>query len=125
MGDPAGAVGFEFGLSRDVRLRELHAMLSHVRRWAARHSTRVRRCLAVQRDDQIAVFVVPRSGRYDFDLSDLLTGLDLELAEQFRACPCDVLQMPYRSSGDAVRSAGTQLSVLVYDEVMAGADASD
>jgi hypothetical protein len=107
----------KLGISRDVWLRELHGLLSHVRRWAGNHADRVKVCLAMQRDDQIAIFVVPQAGRYDFDLGDLLTDLDLELAEKFQACRCDVLQMPDKALDDIEDFTGNSLAILVYGHV--------
>jgi len=45
-----------------------------------------------------------------------LTDLDLELAEKFQACPCDVLQMPDKSWDELQDSTGNWLSVLIYGD---------
>lgn len=82
----------KLGLSRDVWLQELQAMMTHVAKWAEKQP--VRTCYAAQRDMRIAVFVVPESGKFDFDLVEGINSLDLELSEKFQACPCDVLQAP-------------------------------
>jgi hypothetical protein len=104
----------QLGLSRDVWLRELYGLLSHVQQWAETLADRVKACLAMERDDQIAIFVVPIAGRYDFELSELLTALDLELAEKFRTCPCDVLQMPDKPLDEIEELSGKGLAILIY-----------
>jgi hypothetical protein len=106
----------KLGLSREVWLRELHGLLSHVHEWATRHADRVKACIATQRDDQIAIFVVPAVDHYDFELSDLLTLLDVELAEKFRACPCDVMQSPAGALDDMEHLAPNYLAVFIYGQ---------
>lgn len=104
----------KLGISVDVWLRELHALLSHVSRWSEQHAAQVKACMAMQRDDQIAIFVIPTAAQYDFELSDLLTELDLELAEKFQACRCDVLQMPTKPFEELEDLSGNKSAVLIY-----------
>ncbi len=106
----------KLGISRDLWLRELHSLLTHVRRWAEQHAQRIRRCLATQRDAQIAILVEPDSNHFDFTLSDLLTELDLELAEKFQACACDVLQVPHRPLEELHELAGKGEMILIYGD---------
>jgi len=83
----------QLGIGRDVWFRELQALFGHVNAWATANAKFVRACFAAPRDDQIAIYVIPQAGRFDFKLSDLMTVLDFELSEKFQACPCDVLQV--------------------------------
>jgi hypothetical protein len=103
-------------ISRDVWLRELHHLLTHVHEWAQQHAARIKACMAAQRDDQIAIYVVPSAGVYDFDLSDEITRLDLELAEKFQACQCDVLQVPESTRNELYDSTGKRLVIHIYGE---------
>ncbi len=86
------------GISRDVWLHELRALIDHVRRWAEQHKDEISGCYAAARDNQIAILVSAVPGRYDFALAKALTDLDFELSEKFKVCPCDVLQIPKGSS---------------------------
>ncbi len=106
----------KLGISRDVWLRELHGLLSHVRAWAQKHSRLVKRAYATHRDAQVAIYVVPQAGRFDFDLSEKVTELDLEVAEKFQACPCDVLQMPDKPLAELEQLTGNHLAILIYGD---------
>lgn len=108
----------KLGISHDVWLRELHQLLTYVRHWAEARADRVRSCFAAQRDSEMAIYVVPRSNRFDFDLSDELTQLDLELAEKFQACPCDVLQIPDEARDRLEDLAGHRLAVHIYGDTI-------
>lgn len=87
----------KLGNSRDVWLEELNSMLLYVREWARRNESLLEACYAAPREGQIVIFVVPRADHFDFDLSEKLTDLDLEVAEKFQACPCDLLQIPAKT----------------------------
>ncbi len=102
----------ELGISRDVWRDELRALLDHVRTWAEQHRDRVHDCLAAPRDSQIAILVRPCSDTYDFDLAEALNQLDLELAEKFRVCACDVLQVPK----NATKFHDSKSGLLIYGE---------
>lgn len=106
----------KLGTSRDVMLREWYGLLSHVKKWAEQHASLLKQCLAMQRDDQIGIFVVPAKNQYDFELSDLLTELDLELAKQFQICRCDVFQMPEKPLDDLEHLTGSGQAILIYAE---------
>jgi hypothetical protein len=84
----------KLGLGRETLLRELDSLVHYLRKWAKANSAMISDCFATPREEQIGIYVIPKTAKYDFDLSDKLTKLDLELSEKFRTVPCDVLQVP-------------------------------
>ncbi len=98
-------------ISRDLFLRELHIVLSYVREWMSQRSS-VKACYAAYRDDQVAIYVIPSIGRYDFELSKQLTELDIELAQKHQVVPCDVMQAPDLELEDL---SDPRLIYLVYE----------
>jgi hypothetical protein len=103
----------KLGMSHELYLRELHGTLSHVRKWAEKHSDSVQLCFAMPRNAQIAIYVVPTGGKYDFSLSTELTALDIELAEKFQSCRCDVLQVPDKRE-QIDNLTGQNMAILIY-----------
>ena len=106
----------KLGLSRDVWLRELHSMFSRVQRFCDEHQRLVRFCFAYKRDDQIGIYFVPREGKYDFDLSERMTELDIELAEKHQACLCDVFQIPESSAAQRIVEL-RQEAVIIHGDI--------
>ncbi len=101
------------GISREVWLHELHALIGYVRAWVDQNKNRIEACYAAPRDNQFAILVSPASDRYDFDLAKQLTALDVKLSEKFKACACDVLQIPKGSS----KFPDSQGALVIYDAV--------
>lgn len=106
----------KLGLGRDVVLRELGSLCLHIKKWAETNSSSITRCFASPRDNQVGIYVVPRSGRFDFGLSDRLTELDLELATKFQMVPCDVLQVPERDTDTMEFLRQSSLMISIYGD---------
>lgn len=106
----------KLGLSRDVWLRELHAMLSRVQQFCLDQDKLVKFCFAAKRDEQIGIYFVSHEGRYDIDLEPRLTELDIELGQKFQACMCDVFQIPEPSAAERIFQLGP-LAIIIHGDI--------
>lgn len=77
--------------------KEIMAILQHLRKWMYSHATVVDKCYFGFRSGRQVIFVVPKSAKFDFDLSDELTQLDLDLAAKFNLSRCEIMQVPGNS----------------------------
>jgi len=82
------------GISVDLWLHELRGMLESVVAWSDEHRARVLACYAAPRATQTALFFIPRSGHFDFDLADELVELNTRLLREFNVGAIEVLQVP-------------------------------
>ncbi len=69
-------------------------MQEAVREWGAARSAQVQACYVSPRSTRIALFFVPRAGRYDFDLADALTDLNSDLVRRFNVGMIEIQQVP-------------------------------
>lgn len=81
------------GASAVVIVDEIREFVNEVGEWVVAEGTRIAECYIAPREGQLVVFVVPKSHKYDFDLSDALTDLDLRITQKYRI-PCEVMQIP-------------------------------
>jgi hypothetical protein len=82
-------------IKAEKTVTERISLLSHVKKWLEQ-SNKARKGIASYNGDQVVIHVVPIEQKYDFQLGDELTKLDLDLAEMFPLCNCEVLQVPDR-----------------------------
>jgi len=73
-------------------------ILTCVRQWIDRNTDQVASCYSAFQDHQLMFFFVPKVGRYDFDLSDKLADLDIDLVTRFEEFHCETLQIPAATS---------------------------
>ena len=83
------------GISIELWLSELHAMLDAVRHWAAQRAGHVRSCSCSPRGGRMTLFFVPTSGRFDFDLADELAALNGRLVKEFNIGMVEIHQVPW------------------------------
>ena len=74
--------------------RELLDIFQLLRKWCVSQKARVKACYFVFRTSGQVIFVVPVSSTCDFDLTDKLTSLDIEIASTFSLLRCDIMQIP-------------------------------
>jgi len=80
-------------------------LLDHLGTWFAAHGDKVARGILTRRDANLLFLVCASSAEYDSDLEDLLTDLDIAIAEddEFSKIQMSVLSIP--SSEDAAIAA--------------------
>lgn len=83
----------QVGLGWNAIGDEIRALIEHVHQWFNKHSG-IAKCHVRPVDGRLVVYVVPKKGRFDLELSDQLTDLDLEISQRFQNVFCDVLQSP-------------------------------
>lgn len=105
----------KLGISVETWRRELFELLMTVEKWLKNHESEVLICYAAERDNQIGIYFVPTLGRYDFELSNLLTKLDIELAEKHQKCQCDLFQQPESDAKERLIALGSE-AVLLHGE---------
>ncbi len=84
----------QLGISMEVWIEELVAMLDVVRAWTTKRAARVRACYCAPRGAKVILFFVPVSDHVDFDLADELTDLNTELVNTFNVGMIEVRQVP-------------------------------
>lgn len=82
------------GMSVEVLIGEVQELFKHVAALLSKQEHRVRDCYAMPRQGELTFFVVPKSDNYDFELADVLSDIDIEIAEKFQQVPCSVQQIP-------------------------------
>lgn len=83
------------GISVEVWVEEVTAMLGHVRAWAEAQNGRVRAAYCVPRGTRVVLFFVPASDAFDFDLADALAAINVELMKRFNVGTIEVRQVPW------------------------------
>jgi hypothetical protein len=89
-------------------------LMPALRGWCDSHSERVRDCYVVPGTACINVFVVTAGARYDFDLSDAVADLEMELFE--KKWPADVLQIPDAGAESLQTFFDPERAIQVYGE---------
>src|SRR5487761_1237910 len=81
------------GLAFERFLRQFtNEFLPAIHQWCQEHHDRVEACYVPFPNDHVRVFVVRRSNRYDFTLSDDLSDLEMDLFE--KQWPSEIIQVP-------------------------------
>ncbi len=83
------------GISLDLWLQELHAMLGDVQRWAADRGAQIRTCYCAPRGGRVALFFAPASSTVDFTLADELAELSVNLLQRYNVGSTEVQQVPW------------------------------
>lgn len=73
---------------------EFKAFLSHIHGWCTAHGKEVESGYVDIGDGGLRVNICMKSDDFDFDFDDLITELDIELAQQFPKCIAEVTQIP-------------------------------
>jgi hypothetical protein len=91
-------------------------ILAHLCEWCKAHKDLVRACYVPMPFGApcIKVFIVGRSERFDFGLSDLIA--DLEQDRSATSWPCDILQIPSGSPEELRTFFDPGRSILVYED---------
>jgi hypothetical protein len=82
------------GISVEVWINELNAMLQKVQGWLDKQSARVRACYCAPRRTRVILFFVPATDQFDFDLADDLAALNGELTKNFNVGMVEMGQVP-------------------------------
>lgn len=82
------------GESRKVWVDEVNTILNHLHSWVRQQSPRPSSCYATLKGGRIRVFVSPASGRFDCDLADAVSLLNLELIRVSSLVESHVSQVP-------------------------------
>lgn len=82
------------GISVEVWINELNAMLQKLRAWLEARRTRVRACYCAPRRTRVILFFVPAADHFDFDLADELAALNGELTKNFNVGTVEMGQVP-------------------------------
>lgn len=74
--------------------REFDRFLTHVFEWcSARRETIAKSYLAFS-PEGLELFLLTRGSDYRFDVDDIISELDIELAQKFPRCPTEITQLP-------------------------------
>jgi len=95
---------------------QFYALLGAVHRWAQRNSPRIDACYVSPIEGGLAVFIVPKAQRYDFELSESLTDLDISLASDYPLCRCDVMQIPGADPNRLRTFLDPQKAILIHGQ---------
>ncbi len=92
---------------------EFDRFLFHVHQWCEAHADRVQSgCIAIG-DGVLNIFIRTKRDRFDFEFDETLSGLDIELVQEFPWLRGDVLQVPASAREDQALS---QTAILVYGD---------
>lgn len=82
------------GISVDLWLKELAAVIESVREWTAARADRIAACYCAPRGAKTVLFFIPTSRQFDFDLGDELADLNGRLVREFNVGLIEVGQIP-------------------------------
>lgn len=85
--------GCRLSISVEVWLKEIKGMFSNIYSWIQEHLDKIVSCYAVPRNVGTALFFVPQSNSFDFDLADLLAELSVSL-RKYNVGPVEIHQIP-------------------------------
>jgi hypothetical protein len=85
--------GCRLSISVEVWMKELDEMFLFIHSWIQKCSKQIIACYAVPRNVVTAIFFVPKSQTFDFDLADLLAELSIKL-QKFNVGPVEIHQIP-------------------------------
>lgn len=110
---PEAVRRIQIGESRHAWNDELNAMLVAVHQWACHTKARdcIKECYAAPCDGTITIYVVPATGRFDFNLANQITDLDLRLARDFQAVPTEIIQIPGDTDDCLMQFVDTRIAI--------------
>lgn len=88
--------------------------LLEVHKWCKKNAEKVQAAFVVPLTNQLQVFVVAKSKRYDFELSDPLSDFEMNLYQN--DWPCEILQIPDGSYETLETFFDTEKSIQVYGQ---------
>lgn len=88
----------EFNRMMATKWSELRRMVAE---WCENHS-QVSRAIISARDPEYLLLLIVQGDEHDFELSDAVSDLDLELREKFPVFPASVMTVTAASEADAV-----------------------
>jgi hypothetical protein len=90
--------------------------LPHLRRWCEQHHERVRACFVPFAREYLAIFMVTRSKTYDFEFSDPVADLEMDLFEKgWNTC---VMQVPLASPESWKSLFDSSQAIQVYGDII-------
>lgn len=93
---------------------QFYSLLASVHQWAKSRTGDIDGCYVSPIEGGLAVFVVPRTDRYDFELCDAPTDLDIALSQKYPLCRCDVLQIPGKDPERLRTFLDPQRAILIH-----------
>lgn len=96
-----------------VWLDELADMISWLSKWAADRSNRIQGMICAPRPARVMLFVVPQSGRFDFDLADELVEMVGRVEDTFNIGTIEAVQVP---ADEIDRFVGENEGKVVYGQ---------
>lgn len=93
---------------------QLDKLIVYVHEWVKRHVDRVSATYMATADGRLTFFVVPEGTTMDFELSDEIAQLDLEIAHEFDLCKCEVRQIPGRDYAAIATFLDLERAVVLY-----------
>lgn len=103
--------GCQLSISIEVWLQEIKNMFSCIHSWIQEHLDQIVSCYAVPRNAGTALFFVPLSKSFDFDLADLLAELSVRLMQEYYVGPVEIHQIP---ENELDRFIIPEMSVEIY-----------
>jgi hypothetical protein len=83
--------------NRELWIANFGATIARVRRWSQEKSEKLRISLVDVRSNKVMFYFVPQSDRYDLELGDEMTALEVELGGGAGIGYVETLQVPGRS----------------------------
>ena len=102
-------------MALEIYVKEIkHKFLFEIHKWCEQHQDKVQSAFVVLMPNYFQVFVVTKSHRYDFELSDPLSDFEMELFKN--GWSCEVLQIPDGSYETLETFFDTEKSIQVYGQ---------
>jgi hypothetical protein len=83
--------------NRNLWFSNFSATIHRVQAWCDEHSGHIRMALVDIRSNKVLFYFVPQSGRYDLELGDEMTALEVQLGGSAGIGYVETLQVPERS----------------------------
>lgn len=82
------------GMNTEAAADEIGQLITYVTSSLKAHGDRIADCYVMPRRGELTFFVVPRAKTYDHELSEILSHIDLKIAEKFQLIPSGLQQIP-------------------------------
>lgn len=86
------ACGLHIGI--ELWIKELDEMIKMITQWCESHGDAIQSCCVAPLGPRMAVFVVPQTRSFNFDLADELARLNVELVQTFNVGMVETHQIP-------------------------------
>lgn len=74
--------------------QEFNRFLAHIHGWCLARRESVTKAYVAFSNDGLNLFILTKGDGYRFDLDDMISALDIELAQEFQRCPTEVMHFP-------------------------------